>query len=70
MLESSNQECSCLAGSGLRLAGDVAAEKRDRQRAGLNRRGKFEARVGDAGTDAVVYIQSVESELAQMAVSH
>ena len=47
-LEQRDQERGGLAGAGLRLAGDVAAGQRERQRLRLDRRAAREAGVADA----------------------
>ncbi len=65
-----DQERSRLAGPRLRLAGDIAALEGDRERARLDRRAEFEARVGYAFAQAVLELERVESEFAQVAVSH
>jgi hypothetical protein len=52
-LERGDQECGGLAGAGLRLAGDVAARQRQRQRLRLDRRAGLEAGTAYAFKDGL-----------------
>src|SRR5690606_358371 len=65
-----DQERGGLPGPGLRLAGDVLVFQRERQRARLDRGAIFETGIADALLQGIVEGQGVESEVAQMAVSH
>jgi len=69
-LQCGDQECGSLAGSCLRLAGHIALFQCKRQGIGLNRCTEFETHILDAGVEAFFKLQSVESEVAQMVISH
>jgi hypothetical protein len=57
-LEHRQQEGGGLAGAGLRLAGDVAARQRDRQRLRLDGRAALEAGITNALREAGLQVEA------------
>ena len=69
-LKGRNQKCCRFAGAGLCLSRYIPPSQRDWQAHRLYRRAELEARIPDSGMQALMELQGVESELAQMAVGH
>jgi hypothetical protein len=64
-VEHGDEEGAGLAGAGLRLAGDVAAGQRDRQRQRLDRRAAREAGGMQAGKQARMQVETFEGDVGQ-----
>ena len=65
-----NEKGGRLAGAGLCLAGNVFLLQGQGQGAGLNWRTVFETGITNPGEHAFMKIQGIESEIAQMVISH
>jgi hypothetical protein len=66
MLHSRHQEGGRLTGAGLRLARNILAGEGERQRLRLDGCAMREARVGEALENALVEIETVETNVGEM----
>ncbi len=69
-VEHRDEERGGLAGAGLRLAGDVAAGERERQRQRLDRRAAREPCGVQAGQDVGMQVETVEKDVGERLVRH